>query len=634
MARLVSEEYSVAATSTTPANILSAYREHDEEFYGPVPDELHRSHDLPELNSDEEELGSEPEDETAWCTFNATEDNDEVSILDQDFERKAVEDKIQNGCGCSSDCFRQFSVDELFSIRLQMRELEKTEREMLLLGKLQVLARGTDSVSHARRVTQAKRQRVTFQYAYDHRLVCKSAFCFLHTIGEKAMKNIQKHLKDIGATPRDHGNKGQLPHNAFTFDTVQNIVGFITNYATIHDLPQPAARRGRAAAAPLYLPASEGYNTVHQKYVTACVATGKTAAKYHAFRQIWLQCIPHIQFMTPRTDVCHYCENFRVLIPKALSEEDKLSLAHKFQKHVDEAQKEREYYLASIRKSEENLQSSLGSTIRYCHYTFDFAQQLQVPYHARQVGPLYFKSPLKVQLFCICNDANKMQVNYLFDESQSIGPNGTKAHGPNAVISMLHHYFEVHALHESSCHLHADNCVGQNKNRFVIGYLTWRVLTGQNESISLSFMRVGHTRCMVDGNFGLIKRVYRHSDVDTVPQLNQVVIRSSEKNIPQPYTWEWREWDDMLGKLFTPIKGIRVSADMGGKIALKTCCDGEETFRSILKRGVTVQSVRSAPLPRVLKPAGLTRDRQHYLYTNIREHVWPEYQAVTCPPPQ
>ena len=55
----------------------------------------------------------------------------------------------------------------------------------------------------------------------------------------------------------------------------------------------------------------------------------------------------------------------------------------------------------------------------------------------------------------------------MFSEAESIGPNGTKAHGPNAVVSMLHHYFEVHSMHEESCHLHADNnyCVGQNKNR-------------------------------------------------------------------------------------------------------------------------------------------------------------------------
>lgn len=44
-----------------------------------------------------------------------------------------------------------------------------------------------------------------------------------------------------------------------------------------------------------------------------------------------------------------------------------------------------------------------------------------------------------VQLFSVCNDASKPQVNYLFDELQCIGVSGTKVHGLNAVISMLHH---------------------------------------------------------------------------------------------------------------------------------------------------------------------------------------------------
>ena len=184
-------------------------------------------------------------------------------------------------------------------------------------------------------------------------------------------------------------------------------------------------------------------------------------------------------------------------------------------------------------KAEKSLVSASGSPPSYSHYTFDFAQLLQIPYHSRQVGPIYFKVPLKVQLFGICNDGNQQQVNYMFSEDQSIGTNGSKAHGPNAVISMLHHYFEVHSAHEDTCHLHADNCVGQNKNRYVIGYLAWRVIAGLHKHITLSFMRVGHTRCMVDGNFGLIKRVYRHSDVDAVSQLPGIVSRSSTTNHAQ-----------------------------------------------------------------------------------------------------
>ena len=94
-------------------------------------------------------------------------------------------------------------------------------------------------------------------------------------------------------------------------------------------------------------------------------------------------------------------------------------------------------------------------------------------------------------------------MNYLFNEKETIGTNGSKSHGPNSVISMLHHYLEVHGKREPKCHFHADNCVGQNKNKSVLAYFMWRTLVGLNEEIMLSFMRVGHTRCMVDACFGL-----------------------------------------------------------------------------------------------------------------------------------
>ena len=56
-------------------------------------------------------------------------------------------------------------------------------------------------------------------------------------------------------------------------------------------------------------------------------------------------------------------------------------------------------------------------------------------------------------------------MNYLFSELESIGPNGSKTRGLNAVISMIHHYLKVHSLHEESCHLHADDCVGHDMHQ-------------------------------------------------------------------------------------------------------------------------------------------------------------------------
>lgn len=249
---------------------------------------------------------------------------------------------------------------------------------------------------------------------------------------------------------------------------------------------------------------SLNYKIVHSKYVEACQSKDPQMRflAYKSFINTWKRCVADIVFMTPRTDVCAICENFRTQIKNSTSEEEKVSVTSDFSSHLQEAQEERDYYLTSMEKATSELASAPP---QYAHYTFDFAQGVHIPHHARQVGLLYLKTPCKIQIFGICCDSTKKQHNYLIDENESIGANGAKTHGPNSVLSMLHHYFETHGLHEAKCHLHCDNCVGQNKNNYVMGYLAWRTITKKHEEITLSFMRVGHMRCFVDGHFGLIK---------------------------------------------------------------------------------------------------------------------------------
>ena len=116
---------------------------------------------------------------------------------------------------------------------------------MLLLGKLHVLSNAGDSTSHARK-KGPKRARVTYNYAFDHREVCKKAFIFLHDISKKQFKNIAKHLKDNGPVPIVHGNTGKVPKTTYPYEVTCGVVQFVKSFAEIHGLPQPSARRGRA----------------------------------------------------------------------------------------------------------------------------------------------------------------------------------------------------------------------------------------------------------------------------------------------------------------------------------------------------------------------------------------------------
>ena len=146
--------------------------------------------------------------------------------------------------------------------------MQKCKKDMLLLGKLQVISKAQDDTHHARQKTAGKRKRVTCEYAFDSRPVCRDGFLFLHNLGSKQLKNLQHHLKLNGPVPREHGLLGHVPATTYPFDVVSDAAIFIKNFAEINGIPQPAARSGRAKNPPVYLPASLNYKTVHLKYTS------------------------------------------------------------------------------------------------------------------------------------------------------------------------------------------------------------------------------------------------------------------------------------------------------------------------------------------------------------------------------
>ena len=152
------------------------------------------------------------------------------------------------------------------------------------------------------------------------------------------------------------------------------------------------------------------------------------------------------------------------------------------------------------------------------HYSFDYAQQIHFPSNPLQPGPMYFLTCRKCSIFGICCESIPRQVNFLTDEAADGGK------GANAVISRLHYYFEHCGLGEDEAFLHADNCVGQNKNNAVMQYLMWQVMKRLHRCNTISFLIVGHTEFSPDWCFGLFKKLHRWTNItslDDSPVLSQ-----------------------------------------------------------------------------------------------------------------
>ncbi len=317
------------------------------------------------------------------------------------------------------------------------------------------------------------------------------------------------------------------------------------------------------------------------------------------------------------SDLCMTCEDFNKKINQVTASLNKnkeavlIQLHKEALDHLTHAKKERLYYKAHSKIAMKDYEKTLeaasfsfpvtpNSNKIVMSYSWDFSQQFQYPFEAQQVGPIYFKTPRRAQLFGICCEGNFRQVNYLIDEADFLEKNA------NTVISLLDHYFTNHGFGEKSAYLTADNCVGQNKNNALIQYLTYRVLSNLHSKIEMSFLVVGHTKFSPDSHFGLIRQRYRNSHVYTYDQLAGVIEESAkdECNKCQRYCDQvnglkiiYRDWTAWLSVFFRKIPGIKkyhhfiIDSEEPGIVALKENIDAKEEKIEILKDLVLCQIV-------------------------------------------
>ena len=112
---------------------------------------------------------------------------------------------------------------------------------------------------------------------------------------------------------------------------------------------------------------------------------------------------------------------------------------------------------------------------------------------------------------------------------------------------------------ETYATLPADNGVGHNKDKIIMWYLAWRVITGQHHQIGTQFMLPGHTKFRPDSYLGLFKKYYRvQNSIDTLEELVKCV-RMCGKDVtcvPQLCSdWSFYNWDAYLSKWFIPLVG-------------------------------------------------------------------------------
>ena len=423
-------------------------------------------------------------------------------------------------------------------------------------------------------------------------------------------------------------------------------MGFLQNYAEEHAISLPGRQARHWITDIKLLPTSCTKKHVFQLHKQAAITNNMRVVSESQFLSLWNQLVPFIRTMPPKSDLCWQCQdNIRKTMRMANRPDDeKAEIVLASEKHLKLVDGERQFYKETIKKTREqpNINLIVPGRHAYCsfaginHVSFDFAQQTHFPSTPQQIGPVYFKTPRKCGLFGVNCEAKQLQVNYLIDEGHACGK------GANSVISYVHDFLENHSLGEEELYLSADNATGQNKNNMVMWYLLWRCLTGRNTKVHISFLIAGHTKFSPDGGFGLMKRKLRKAEINSLADIEQATNDSAEMNLAKVVGYETDaqsriptyDWNSFLAPHFSKIIQIKSFHHFiftnSPSVTLKEHVSGEETTQTLFREPPHFP----AELPDIIKPAGLSIERQHYLFNEIREYVNDPWKDIVCPQPQ
>ena len=162
-------------------------------------------------------------------------------------------------------------------------------------------------------------------------------------------------------------------------------------------------------------------------------------------------------------------------------------------------------------------------------------------------------------------------------------------------------------------------------------------MRGLHKSIELSFLMVGHTKFSRDVCFGLFKKRFYVTKVDSLDDIAKVVVSSAQVNelqlvgtqsgeiIIQTYDWTWVS--DKKIPLITKHHHFKFYSSNPGTVTVKEYSDSQENVYALTHSTLI-------GLPETVHPRGLSLERQWYLHDKIREFCSPETRDLVCPEPQ
>jgi hypothetical protein len=415
------------------------------------------------------------------------------------------------GCACTSQCSDR--VSNGLGIHMNARKFTAAQRHDAVLAAL-------FSTVHPN---------CTATFMIRGVVVCKRFFCYCWGISLRTCTRILGQLSGGPFPPNVEAPK--RPGRKRT----QEAINFLQLYAELYGSLRPTFRAIKKTKHIWVLP-DFTKKPVYDEYVSKLhspdIGQGNPLS-WKAFLSVWKKHASHIKLATSGSDYCDTCTTLQNPVYSGL-----------LQYHKAEASLEREAY-------NERMSGTRA------HFVFDFAEKILLPHLTKQPGAMFFAKRLKYDVFGVYECSQSSQS--IFGLAEGHWPDRKTA---NEVLSMLHAVLQAdHNLGLRDLSFTADNCGGQNKNRWILQYMCWRILSGLSDHIELHFMIAGHTKCVCDQRFGSIKSKLKITDVWTPTEMSSCIASATKdiKIIEAPSV-RWQNWKTLLNDIFDQKEVTRITS--------------------------------------------------------------------------
>ena len=272
---------------------------------------------------------------------------------------------------------------------------------------------------------------------------------------------------------------------------------------------------------------------------------GKSGVEEHFYRKVFSESF-NLGFHQPKKDQCDVCIEYKNAI-------DKTKLEAKYQEHQKNKQ--------SARNLKTKMKEMASQDKSLVVAAFDLQKVLSVPHGEH--SDFFYKRKLAVYDLTVTNLETRQVSCYVWDQTVA-------KRGSNEISSCLYKYINQLPDNINELFLFADNCTGQNKNRFVNQMLAIAA-TERKIKVNLVFLEKGHTQNINDTAHSVIEKAKKGVNIHHPHQWITLIETACRKN---PYKVNMMSQEDFfnykteLGGVFHQLIKEKTADKTGKKIKI------------------------------------------------------------------